>query len=229
MKTIVLLLAIFFCETVHAQEKTLSHEDSSRIIGHVYHVKAWTSLGLTVGGQVAILLGQKYFYKPEITDQEFDAAQLPSSINSINAIDRWALRMNAPTVDYTWTAVGIQAACAVAPLTLLFGERYRKNWDDIVLMLMEVNTLSLAMFQFSPFGPFFQNRFRPAVYYARDSLARSKERSGGERNSFFSGHENAAAASLFFMAKVYCDYNPQIQGWDKVGIYALASIPPLIM
>jgi membrane-associated phospholipid phosphatase len=31
------------------------------------------------------------------------------------------------------------------------------------------------------------------------------------------------------MAKVYCDYHPEIHGWDKIGIYALASIPPMIM
>ena len=96
-------------------------------------------------------------------------------------------------------------------------------------MLLEVNTVATCMFQFSPIGPTFQNRFRPAVYYAKDSLSRYNEKSGGERNSLFSGHETSAAASLFAMAKIYCDYNPQIKGWDKFGIYALASVPPLIM
>lgn len=229
MKTTLSLLVIFLFSSARAQETEMDSGDSSRIIGHVYHVKAWSSIGLTVAGQLAILIAQKTFSKPDITAQEFDAVQLPSSVNSINAIDRWALRLGNPKTDFTWTAVGIQAACAAAPLALLFGERYRKNWDDIVLMLLEVNTLATCMFQFSPFGPFFQNRFRPAVYYAKDSVSRYAERSGGERNSFFSGHENSAAASLFCMAKIYCDYNPQIQGWDKVGIYALASIPPLIM
>jgi len=207
----------------------MSAGDSSRTVGHVYYVNAWTSLTLSIGGELAVLAGQHYFSKPDITNQEFDAAQLPSSINSINALDRWALRLKVPTVDYTWTAVGIQAACSIAPLALLFGERYRKNWDDLVLMYMETNALATCMFQFSPFGPFFQNRFRPAVYYAKDSVARFNEKNGGERNSLFSGHENVAAASLYFMAKVYCDYNPQIKGWDKIGIYALASVPPLIM
>lgn len=229
MKTTFFLIIIFLFSTVKAQEKAMDPDDSSRINGHMYHVNAWGSIGLTVGGQLGILIAQRYFSKPDITNQEFDAAQLPSNVNSINVVDRWALRLTVPTVDYTWTAVGIQGACAVAPLTLFFGERYRKNWDDIVLMLLETNTLATCMFQFSPFGPFFQNRFRPAVYYAKDSVSRYNERNGGERNSLFSGHETSAAASLFFMAKVYCDYNPQIKGWDKIGIYALASVPPLIM
>ena len=207
----------------------MSSGDSSRTIGHMYYVNFWTSAGLTVTGQLGILAAQKLFSKPDITNQEFDAVQLPSSINSINVLDRWALRLGVPKFDYTWTAVGLQTACAIAPLSLFFGEKYRKNWDDIVLMLMETNTLATCMFQFSPFGPFFQNRFRPAVYYAKDSVSRFNEKNGGERNSLFSGHETSAAASLFFMAKVYCDYNPQIKGWDKIGVYALASIPPLIM
>ena len=192
-------------------------------------MNAWASIGLFTGGELAVLAAQHYFSKPLITDQEYDAAQLPSSINSINVFDRWALRMNVSSVDYTWTAVGIQAVCAAAPLALLFGDRFNKNWDDIVLMMLEVNALATCVFQFSPFGPYFQNRFRPAVYYAKDKIARDSLRTGGSRNSFFSGHTNDATASLYFMAKVYCDYNPQIQGWDKVGIYALASIPPLIM
>jgi membrane-associated phospholipid phosphatase len=236
MKTTLFLLIIFFYSSSIAQKTdTKAHnsapdtEDSSRIIGHVYHVNAWASIGMFTAGELAVGIAQRLFSKPEITNQEFDAAQLPSSINSINVFDRWVLRMNVPTVDYTWTAVGIQAVCAAAPLTLLFGDRYRKNWDDIVLMMMEVNALATCMFQFSPFGPYFQNRYRPAVYYARDSVSRAAETNGGERNSFFSGHTNSATASLYLMAKIYCDYNPQIQGWDKVGIYALASIPPLIM
>ena len=229
MKKALFFLIIFLSSSALAQEKEINPEDSSRIKGHVYHVNVWGSLGFTVAGQLAILIAQKTFSKPEITAQEFDAAQLPSSVNSINVIDRWALRLGQPKTDFTWTAVAIQAACAAAPLTLFFGERYRKNWDDIVLMLLEVNTLATCMFQFSPFGPFFQNRFRPAVYYAKDSVSRYEERNGGERNSLFSGHENSAAASLFCMAKIYCDHNPQIQGWDKFGIYALASVPPLIM
>ncbi len=235
VKTTFFLLTIFLCSTSNPQvpDPAPTHksdsEDSSRIVGHVYHVNAWASIGLFTGGELAVLVAQHYFSKPLITNQEFDAAQLPSSINSINVFDRWVLRMNVPTTDYTWTAVGIQTVCAALPLTLLFGDRYRKNWDDIVLMMMEVNALATCMFQFSPFGPYFQNRYRPAVYYAKDSASRAAESNGGERNSFFSGHTNSAAASLYLMAKIYCDYNPQIQGWDKIGIYALASIPPLIM
>jgi hypothetical protein len=230
MKTAITFLTILFFTSAQAQESGAPElSDSSRIVGHVYHVNAWWSLALTVGGELANFAVQHTFSKSDITNAEFDAAQSTSYENSINPLDRWVLNIGSPSVDYTWTAVGIQTACAAAPLALFFGERYRKNWDDILLMALEVNMFATAMFQLSPFGPVFQNRYRPAVYYAKDSLARYNERNGGERNSFFSGHECSAAASLFYTAKVYCDYNPQIQGWDKIGIYALASIPPMIM
>jgi membrane-associated phospholipid phosphatase len=235
MKNILSFLIIFIFSSSYAQTVSPTHkekrdtEDSLRIAGHVYHVNAWASIGMFVGGELAVGVAQRYFSKPDITDQEFDAAQLPSSINSINVFDRWALHLKVPPNNYSWTAVGIQIVCAAMPFGLFFGERYRQNWDDIVLMMMEVNVLATCVFQFSPLGPYFQNRFRPAVYYATDEASRNAIRTGGSRNSFFSGHTNSAAASTFLMAKVYCDYNPQIEGWDKIGIYALASIPPLIM
>ncbi len=237
--TFLLLFIVFFCSSSQAQSNaqkpvikdnpTKDTEDSSRIIGHVYHVNFWGSLAIGVGGQAALLIAHTSAIKPLITDQEFDAAQSPSSIASINGFDRWALNIGQPSRDYTYIAVGLQTALTALPLTLLFGERYRKNWDDIVLLLLEVNTFASDLFQFSPFGAYFQNRFRPVVYYAKDEATRNHERDGGNRNSLFSGHTTSAAASMFFMAKVYCDYNPQIEGWEKVGIYSLASIPVLAM
>jgi hypothetical protein len=236
MKTLAILLLILSSSPALSQNPDSVRPappddsgDSSRVIGHVYHVNAWGSLALSVGGELANLVVQRTFSKPEITNAEFDAAQQASSENAINPLDRWVLHSTASTVDYTWTAVGIQAACAAAPLGLFFGEQFRKNWDDIILMALEVNMLATAMFQISPFGPVFQNRYRPAVYFAKDSTSRFNERNGGERNSFFSGHECSAAVSLFYTAKVYCDYHPEIHGLDKIGIYALASIPPLVM
>jgi hypothetical protein len=234
MKTTIFFI-IFICTCAKAQTPVPKDspgrdtEDSSRIIGHVYHVNAWGSIAITAVGEGAVIIAQHLFSKPDITNAEFDVMQTDQAKQSLNVFDRWALRLGRPSVDYTWTAVGIQAVSAAAPLALLFGERYRKNWDDLILMMMETNTIATCMFQFSPFGPYFQNRFRPIIYYATDSATRFAEKSGGNRNSMFSGHTISATASLYLMAKVYCDYNPHIEGWDKIGIYALASIPPLIM
>jgi membrane-associated phospholipid phosphatase len=94
-------------------------------------------------------------------------------------------------------------------------------------MLLETNAIAVTIYQVSPLGPFFQNKYRPIVYYATDQIARDSIRTGKNRNSFYSGHVASAAASTYFMAKVYCDYHPEIHGWDQIGIYALATVPPL--
>ena len=95
--------------------------------------------------------------------------------------------------------------------------------------MAEVNAINMFTFQFSPFGPFFQKRIRPEAYVAYTLAQRNEAKVGSNRASFYSGHTSAAASSLFLMAKTYCDYNPQIQGWEKVGIYSLASVPVLFM
>jgi len=238
MKSIFFLLAFFVYTSAQAQKKippvnaadtVRDTDDSTRIKGHVYHVNFWGSLAIGVGGEAALLIAHTSAIKPPIVDQEFDAAQLPSNIASINGFDRWVLKIGVPSRDYTYVAVGLQTVCAALPLSLLFGDRYRKNWDDIILLMLETNAIASDVFQFAPFGVYFQNRFRPLVYYAKDEATRNKYRDGGYRNSLFSGHTTSAAASMYLMAKIYCDYNPQIQGWDKVGIYSLASIPVMAM
>ena len=64
------------------------------------------------------------------------------------------------------------------------------------------------------------------MYY--DQLSYDEKKSGENRNSFYSGHVATVAASTFFMAKVYSDYNPGI-GNNKYLLYGAATIPPLIL
>jgi hypothetical protein len=245
MKCSILLIVILFSVHANAQNFTAAplstptlqnasehdNDDSSRIIGHVYHVNAWGSIAITAAGTAASLATYSFINnKPDITRQEFDALRSESSRSSINAFDKWALNLSMPSIDYKWPAVGVQAVCAALPLTLFFGERFQKNWDDIFLMLLETNAIAVTIYQVSPFGPFFQNKYRPIMYIADSaSLGDEDIHTGKNRNSFYSGHVASAVASTYFMAKVYCDYHPDIKGWDQIGIYALASVPPLAL
>jgi membrane-associated phospholipid phosphatase len=97
---------------------------------------------------------------------------------------------------------------------------------DVLLMYVETMSITPNIYEWSPLGPTFQNRIRPLAYY--DQLPIEKRRSGGSRNSFYSGHDAVVTASTFFMAKVYCDYHPEI-GNNKYLLYGAATIPPLIM
>ena len=169
MKKVIFVVLLLLYSSLQAQNSTTSAddkprdtEDSTRIAGHVYHVNFWGSVGITVGAELAILGAQqlKLNDKPEISDAEFNSIQSQPSLDQLNPIDRLALHMGLPSRDYTYIAADYQILCAAAPLALLFGERYRKNWDDIVLLMAEVNAINMFTFQFSPFGPFFQKRIQ---------------------------------------------------------------------
>ena len=239
MKQVLIAVLLFLCSPAQAHDSDTARikhakpdrEDTTRLEGHIYHVNFWGSAAIAVGAELAVLAAQisPLSDKPQITNGEFDYIQSQTSLTQINPIDRISLHIGLPTTNYNSLAADLQVLCAAAPLALLFGERYRENWDDIVLLMAEVNAINMFTFQFSPFGPFFQKRYRPILYQAYTQAERDANNSGSNRVSFYSGHTSAATTSLFLMAKIYCDYNPQIEGWEKVGIYALASIPPLTM
>jgi membrane-associated phospholipid phosphatase len=92
-------------------------------------------------------------------------------------------------------------------------------------MYYQMHAITFSFYNFSFFGPAFQNKYRPIVYYDQFPI---QDRSGGnQRNSMYSGHVASSAASTFFLVKVYSDYHPEL-GHKKLLLYGLASIPPLI-
>ena len=240
MKKVTFIALIFLYTSAQAQNPSTGKgeqkehndtEDSTRLAGHVYHVNLWGSIAITVGSELFILGVRSLpnHTAPDITNQEFDLAQSETGRAQINFIDAISLRIPRRSTDYSFPSADLQVACAAAPLLLLFGDRFRKNWDDIILLMAEVNAINMLTFTIAPFSPYFQRRLRPIVYQATTPEVRDQQKTGSNRASFYSGHTSAAAASMFLMAKIYCDYNPQIQGWEKVGIYALASVPVLAM
>jgi membrane-associated phospholipid phosphatase len=94
-------------------------------------------------------------------------------------------------------------------------------------MYAETQIIVNNIYLYSPFGPLFQNRLRPAVYY--DALGTSGARmTAWNRSSFYSGHVASAAAATFFTVKIFCDYHPEL-GSMKYLLYGAAAIPPLIV
>src|SRR5947208_9084015 len=80
-----------------AKNASADGEDSSRLVGHVYHVNAWGSIAITAAGTAASLATYSFINnKPDITNQEFDALQLQSNKDAINALDRLSLNMKMP-------------------------------------------------------------------------------------------------------------------------------------
>jgi membrane-associated phospholipid phosphatase len=175
-------------------------------------------------GLVANYLGiTEVLGKKEISSAELQALNK----NVINGIDSWALNLSPSHVDAyeNYSTYTVAVSCAL-PGLLLFDKQIKRDWSDMLLMYMETMTITTNIFEWSPLGPTFQNKFRPITYYVQ--LPKDQRNSGSYRNSLYSGHVAAVSAATFFMAKVYSDYNPAI-GKNKYLIYAAALAPPLFL
>ena len=191
---------------------------------HPYHVNYWVTGGILAVGIPATLIGAPLITnKSPLTNAELQTLDR----NDINPIDRWALKQDPSKMGYYAnlsdnTLTGI----ILLPGLTMLDHNIRQDWLDVALMYAEIQIIVNDIYLYSPFGPLFQNRYRPAVYY--DALGTSGARTTGwNRSSFYSGHVAAAAAATFFTAKVFCDYYPEL-GCKKYILYGAAAIPPLI-
>ncbi len=191
---------------------------------HPYHVNYWVTGGILIVGIPITNFGIPQLNKSTITDAEIQALDR----NDINPIDRWALKQDPSQMGYYGHFSNqVTGVTVLFPLLTLLDHNIRQDWLDVLLIYAETQVVVNTIYLYSPLGPFFQNRFRPVVYY--DVLGNSPEKMGGvNRNSFFSGHTASVATATYFAAKVFCDYHPEL-GWKKYLVYGAAGIPPLIV
>jgi membrane-associated phospholipid phosphatase len=207
---------------VHAQS-TASDSSSAPSVPHapVYHVNYWVSGSIIAAGAIAgYTLPLNSFGKDTISSAEL--ANL--NANNVPSFDRISLHQNpalVPTFD-NYSRI-MQIGMAALPVTLLFDNDIRQDWLPVLVMGLEVNMVTLSIFAVSPLGPLFETRYRPVTYYPTAPVNRND---GNQKNSFYSGHTASAAASSYFMAKVYCDYHPDA---NEYLVYGAATIPPLVM
>ena len=192
---------------------------------HPYHVNYWVTGGILIAGIAAEKIGVPWISnKTPVTNAELQA------LDRINftAMDRWALDLDPSNMShYVQLSDNVLAGIVLLPALTMLDHNIRQDWLDVLLMYAETVTITNNIYLYSPFGPTFQSRFRPVVYY--DALADSEVRMrGGNRNSLYSGHVATAASASFFTAKIFCDYHPEL-GWKKVLVYCAAAIPPLIL
>lgn len=108
-----------------------------------------------------------------------------------------------------------------APSLLFLNDEIRKDWKDVLTLYFETHISSAGLFLI---GQRSVRRHRPLVY---NSGVPIEERTGvNTNNSFFSGHVNTTASASFFIAKVWNDYHSDYTTLQKLGVYALAVIPP---
>jgi hypothetical protein len=194
----------------------------------VYHVNYFVEGAVIIAGMAGDIIAiPRLKSKASLDSGEVSRANSDQQKNLINSVDRWALKQ--PTSNRTlWKKISDDGEIGIflLPSLLMIDKNIRKDWLHILFMYVEGHTITFTFYNYSPLGPFFQNRYRPAVYYPELGLA--AQENSNNRNSFYSGHVASCAYSTFFMVKVYCDYHPDI-GAVKYLLYLAASVPPLFM
>ena len=190
---------------------------------HVNYVTGSIIIGIGLGTDAFAISRIKD--KPEISDAELQALN-PEHVNSF---DRWALRQNPNGYqNYSRISDLIEPPLFILlPALLALDKKIpKKEWLDILFMYVEGHTITFTFYNYSWLGPTAHDRFRPLTYYTQLPLAARMD--GGNRNSFYSGHTASVAFTSFFVAKVFCDYHPDL-GFGKYLVYTAAAIPPVIM
>ncbi len=192
---------------------------------HLYRMNYWYSgafIAAAVVGNV-IAIPRIIKNKPGLTDAELAAV----NPNVVPAFDRWALTQTNVSDIKRPDKISdhiLNGFILASGLALGLDKAIRKDALRIATMYVETQAITFTIYNFSFFGPLFQNKLRPIVYY--DEFPESTRREGNNRNSFYSGHVANAAAATFSAAKIYSDYHPEL-GAKRFLLYGAAAIPPL--
>jgi hypothetical protein len=219
MRTRLYIGALFISLSGYASQVDSADIVPKKKIYHVNHIVVASITGVGLFSDYFAISRIKN--KPAISEQEL--ANLNTSI--INPIDRWALHQDpSQQTIYRHLADYGQIPLILMPGLLAINNEIRKDWGDILLMYAEGHTITFSFYNYSFLGPTFNNEYRPQTYYTQLPLSVREE--GYNRSSFYSGHTASSAYSTFFMAKVYCDYHPEMTT-GKYLWYAAAALPPL--
>jgi len=213
MKHILLILLLLFTLiSVKSQKK-----DS--LDTPVYNVNPFIDIPITTVTFATNFIGLR------LVDQKprLDSATIFSlDPNDINRFDRSATRQDPDfaTTAQTISDFGMYGSYCL-PLLLLADQEIRKDWAPLLLLYLETEAIVGNLFSWG--AAIHIDRIRPVVYYP--DVPFEDKTFKRNKNSFYSGHTSSSAAASFFVAKVYCDYHPEL-GNRKYLIYSIAIIPP---
>ncbi len=225
MKALVIFFAVIFiplgifCQSSDSTKTVVKKAKVYR----VNYIVTGSIIGVGMAGDFFAISRLKN--KLAVTDEELLPKNLELQRNLLNSIDRWSLQQN-PADRPLFKKISDYGEIGIflLPSLLMIDKNMRRDWLDLLLIYVEGHTVTFSMYNYSPFGPTFINRYRPVVYYT--DLAHDVRANNNSRNSFFSGHVGSCTYSTFFMVKAYCDYHPNI-GAVKYLLYLAASVPPL--
>ncbi|WP_158027190.1 phosphatase PAP2 family protein [Labilibacter marinus] len=211
LSLVVMLIFILSSPIIGQKQDSLKHQS-------VYKVNHKIEIGISVVG--LLTLPQLY----RISDKNASLSEndvLKLSPSDVNAFDRPVL--NYSEKDYEKAqdiSDNLMTGTILASALLFLDKEIRDDWLDIVAMFGEAHLAGTMLHQVSVFSV---RRARPLAY--NTNLPMDMRTGENMSNSFYSGHTSTTAISSFFIAKVYCDYH-HLSTWQKIGIYAAATIPP---
>lgn len=220
MKFVFLTFALVFFSSFSAFAQVQSDESQDEDF-NPYKVNYWVSVPLTLG---LGYLGQEQAFAVREKERTPFAEILALDRNDVPGIDRWALDLDSDNTRKTlFISDYVQNFAHAAPLGLFIWKKYRRNWIDISMMYLEAQVLQGVIYGYAPFGPGSTDRFRPITYYSE--VAEDDRTDGNARNSLFSGHVSTTTTSVYFMAKIIDDYNPDFTTGQRILLYGGATIP----
>ncbi len=187
----------------------------------VYHVNYPVT-----GSLIGVGMVSDYFAIPRIKSKDdlTDAELNNLNTGIINSVDQWGLRQDASQrVKIAHISDYYMSAVFLLPGLLVLNKKISKEWGDLLMMYVEGQIITFTFYNYSWLGPTFNNKYRPLTYYTELSLGERKN--GNNRNSFYSGHSASVAYTTFFMAKVYCDYHPDLNIGKRILVYSAAFVP----
>jgi membrane-associated phospholipid phosphatase len=227
----VMLSGILQAQTLRNTAEQISEDaEGDTIVNTVFHDNHLYRVNYLTSSAICLVATATDIYaipnviksKKEISDDELNALRP----DILTGFDHYALeqdpakrQMYAKASDYTLPVL------IVLPGFLALDKQIKKDWFRILLMYYEMHSITFSIYNYSFFGPAFQNKYRPLVYYTQ--LPKEERNLGNYRNSMYSGHTATAIASTYFLVKVYSDYHPEI-GNKKYILYAIATIPPIV-
>lgn len=192
---------------------------------HLYRMNYWLTSGFIVVGTAGNIYAIPRLIKGKAGISDAEIAAING--NLVPGVDRWILDQKLPadlkrpdkTSDYFLNGT------IVAGALLGLDKRIRADALRLAMLYAETQVVTFCFYDFSPFGPAFQNKLRPVVYF--DELPMNVRQEGNNRNSFYGGHVASTASATFCAAKILSDHHPEWSKGRHMMLYGLAIVPPL--
>ena len=186
----------------------------------VYHVNFYVDIPVTIAITATHFWGLNIVHsKPPL-----DSLTIVSlDANNINRFDRsatWQDAGFAPTAR-TISDFGMYGSYAL-PLLLLADKKIRQDWGELLVLFIQTQATVGNLYSWG--SAIHIDKIRPLVYHP--DVPWDQKTDNSTKNAFYSGHTSSSASASFFVAKVYCDYHPEL-GSRKYLFYSLALIPPV--